>query len=149
MTLQPLELEQPALFDTAVWSWVRDKRFPQLAEWFNTAVADGLVLISDPIAIELLRAMPNYEQAVELSESLDAFERLPISPITFSEARDIQLALAKAGQHRRIPAFDLVHATTAINSCVPLVHYDRDFDLLSAASGLDARWFVPPGSLAA
>ncbi len=33
---QPARLERPALVDTAVWTWVRDRRFPGLAEWFNT-----------------------------------------------------------------------------------------------------------------
>jgi predicted nucleic acid-binding protein len=148
MIPEPLQMDGPALFDTAVWSWVRDKRFPHLTDWFNSVAAEGLVLISDPIALELLRTMPNYERTSAFASELEVFERLPVSPITFSKARDVQMALAKINSHRAVPPIDIVHAVTAINSNVPLIHYDKDFDLLAEVAGLDARWFVAAGSLA-
>ena len=37
--LEPVVRDQPALVDSGVWTWVRDRRFPGLAAWFNTQVA--------------------------------------------------------------------------------------------------------------
>jgi hypothetical protein len=39
--LQLPQLDRPALFDTGVWTWVRDRRFPELATWFNAGPGFG------------------------------------------------------------------------------------------------------------
>jgi hypothetical protein len=43
---QPPSLTRPALFDTGVWTWVRDRRFPHLAQWFNAQGAADRTLVS-------------------------------------------------------------------------------------------------------
>lgn len=145
---EPIALDQPCLFDTGVWTWVRDRRFPKLAEWFNDLAAGGLVLVSDLVALELTRLAPNLDRASALADTLARFETIPVPPIASAEARDLQLAMAGAGDHRRVPPIDLLHAATAISAGVPLVHYDKDYERIAKVSGLGQRWFVPPGSLA-
>ena len=48
----PPALDRPALVDTGVWTWVRDRRFPHLADWFNHQVAAGRVLVCDLVILE-------------------------------------------------------------------------------------------------
>jgi predicted nucleic acid-binding protein len=145
----PPRLTRPALFDTGVWSWVRDRRFPHLADWFNTAASDGNVLTCDLIVIELTRATANAAQAKVLRERLAPIERTPMGASLWETAVDIQMALAPAGDHRRVPPADLLIAATALSAGVPLLHYDRDYERIAAVTKLEQRWFVPAGSLAA
>ena len=72
--LKPAALTQPSLVDTAVWTWARNRRFPKLAEWFNTEVRFGRVLVCDQIILELTRLAPNETRAHELAGRLSAFD---------------------------------------------------------------------------
>jgi predicted nucleic acid-binding protein len=141
-------LSSPALFDTGVWAWARDRRFPHLAEWFNATVAAGRVLVCDLVVLELTRLAPNAQRAQEVAERLDRFESLPMSADIWSRAREAQLALAASGDHRRVPPADLLLAATAEEAGVVLVHYDRDYERIAAVRGLRQKWLVPDGALA-
>src|SRR3954447_14666071 len=97
--LQPPQLGRPALFDTGVWTWVRDQRFPLLAEWFNAAVEAGLVLVCDLVVLELTRLAPNEQRAQDIADRLAAFEAVPMPAALWRRARETQLALAGCGDH--------------------------------------------------
>lgn len=142
-----MELDGPALFDSGVWTWVRDGRFPHLAEWFNGEVAAGRVLVCDLVVLELMRLAPNEERARATAERLDAFRSIPMPGGLWQRVRKVQLLLASAGDHRRVPPADLLLAAAAEKAGVPLVHYDRDYERIAAASGFEHRWFVEDGSL--
>lgn len=142
------DLDRAALFDTGVWSWVRDPRFPHLAEWFNDQVAAGRVLVCDLVIIELVRLAPNEARAREVSGRLDAFESVPMPSTTWARAREIELLLTSGGVHRRVPPADLLIAAAAESAGVQLIHYDRDYERIAVVTGLDARWLVPSGALA-
>jgi predicted nucleic acid-binding protein len=136
------------LVDTGVWTWVRDRRFPQLATWFNAAVADGLVLVCDLVVLGLVRLAPNADRAASVARRLDGFEPVPMSS-AWDRARTLQQELAQDGVHRSVPPADLLIAAAAEQAEVPLIHYDRDYTRIAAvAPSLDARWFVPDGALA-
>lgn len=141
-------LDRPALFDTGAWTWVRDRRFPELAIWFNAAVEAGLVLVCDLVLLELTRLAPNEERAREISGRLAAFEAIPMPIEIWSRARQTQLALATSGDHRRVPPADLLLASAAEEADVALIHYDRDYERIAAVSGLRHGWLVPDGTLA-
>jgi len=66
------------LADTAGWTWVRDRRFPELATWFNGAVRAGRVLVCDMIVLELIRIAANEKRASEVAERLAGFGSVPI-----------------------------------------------------------------------
>lgn len=144
----PPALDRPALVDTGVWTWVRDRRFPHLADWFNHQVAAGRVLVCDLVILELTRLAPNEARAHEVAERLDAFASVPMAPGAWGRAREIQLALAGTGAHRRIPPVDLLIAAAAEGAGVELVHYDRDYEHIAGVTALDARWLVRDGALA-
>ena len=143
----PAALTGPSLVDTAVWTWVRDRRYPGLAEWFNGEVRSGRVLVCDLIILELLRLTPNEARARALAERLDAFEILPCPPSLWPRARGVQLSMAASGDHRRVPPADLVIAVTAEMADVPLVHYDRDYERIATVTKQQHSWFVPDGTL--
>jgi predicted nucleic acid-binding protein len=146
--LELLQLDRPALFDTGAWTWVRDRRFPELATWFNAAVEAGLVLVCDLVILELTRLAPNDARAREVADRLAAFEAIPMPPRLWSRARETQLVLATNGDHRRVPPADLLLASTAEEAGVVLIHYDRDYERIAAVSGLRHEWLVPDGALA-
>jgi predicted nucleic acid-binding protein len=146
--LQLLQLDRPALFDTGAWTWVRDRRFPELSTWFNTAVEAGLVLVCDLVILELTRLAPNEVRAREIADRLSAFEAIPMSNALWSQARRTQLALAANGDHRRVPPADLLLASAAEEAGVALVHYDRDYQRIATASALRHQWLAPDGALA-
>lgn len=146
--LQLPRLDRPALFDTGAWTWVRDRRFPQLAAWFNAAVEAGLILVCDLVILELTRLAPNEPRAREVTERLAAFETIPLPAGVWGRARETQLALAASGDHRRVPPADLLLASAAEEAGVALVHYDRDYERIAAVSELRQEWLVPDGTLA-
>jgi predicted nucleic acid-binding protein len=146
--LVPPELERPALFDTGVWTWVRDRRFPELATWFNAAVEAGLVLVCDLVILELTRLAPNEARAREVADRLAVFESIPMPTELWANARKTQLALAGSGDHRRVPPADLLLAGAAEEAGVTLVHYDRDYERIAAVAELRHQWLAPDGALA-
>lgn len=146
--VEPAHLEGPALFDTGAWTWVRDRRFPQLASWFNAQVAADRVLMCDVVAMELLRMTPNAQRAREVAERLDALPQMRMDASIWPRARELQALLAAGGDHRRVPPIDLLIAAAAEGAGVPLVHYDRDYARIAAVGALDQRWLVAEGSLA-
>lgn len=150
MTLspEPVALDRPALFDTSVWTWVRDRRFPHLAEWFNGHITAGRVLICELVTLELLRASANERRVRDVAARLGAVPAIPMPVDVWDEACALQLALAANGDHRRVPPTDLLLAKAAAAAGVPLVHYDRDYERIAAVSELEQRWFVPDGALA-
>lgn len=145
---EPVVLARPALFDTGAWTWVRDRRFPTLAPWFNAEVRAGRVLMADPVALELIRLAPNEARARGTAARLAALHRLAMPADAWSDARALQLALSGNGDHRRVPPIGLLIATVALAADVPLVHYDRDYVRIAGVSALDHRWLVPDGALA-
>ncbi len=144
----PPALVGPALLDTGVWTWARDRRFPQLASWFNAQVAAGRVLVCDVVILELTRLTPNETRAREVADRLATFESIPMPAALWSRARQLQLSLAANGDHRRVPPADLLIGCTAETAGVPLVHYDRDYERIARVSTLEHHWLLPDGTLA-
>jgi hypothetical protein len=146
--IEPVSLDRPALFDTGAWTWVRDRRFPELATWFNRQVREGLVLVCDVVVLELVRLTPNESRAQEVAGRLELFESVPMSGELWNRARELQGLLSTNGDHRRVPPTDLLIGAAAERAEVPLVHYDRDYERLARVSTLQHHWLVPDGTLA-
>ena len=53
-----------------------------------------------------------------------------------------------SGDHRRVPAADLMNAATAEGAGVPLVPYDQDCERIAAVTRQPHLLFVPHGALA-
>lgn len=131
-----------------MWTWVRDRRFPELAPWFNEQVAGGRVLVCDLVVLELVRLAPNQKRARAVAERLDAFEAVAMGAELWGRARELQGLLAADADHRRVPPVVLLIAATAEQAGVPLVHYDRDYERIAEVGALRHHWLVPDGTLA-
>ncbi|HET7048682.1 MAG TPA: PIN domain-containing protein [Solirubrobacteraceae bacterium] len=92
--------------------------------------------------------LPTSNGQRELAARLGAFEALPMPGSLWSRAREVQLLMAAAGDHRRVPPADLLIAATAELANAPLVHYDRDYERIAAVTAQQHLWFVPDGALA-
>jgi predicted nucleic acid-binding protein len=111
-------------------------------------VTAGLVLVCDLVALELTRLAPNEARAREVADRLALFESVPMPEALWRHTRELQLQLARNGDHRRVPPVDLVLAACAEAAHVPLVHYDRDYERIATVSSVEQRWLVADGSLA-
>ncbi len=105
------------------------------------------MLVCDLVVLELVRLSPNERRAQEVSQRLSAFELVPMPGHLWEDTRNLQLAFASDGDHRRVPPTDLLLATTARHAGVELIHYDRDYERIAAVSDLKHQWFVPDGAL--
>jgi predicted nucleic acid-binding protein len=56
--------------------------------------------------------------------------------------------MAGSGDHRRVPAANLLIAATTERAGVPLVHYDPDYERITAVTRQPHLWFVAHGALA-
>lgn len=81
-----------------------------------------------------------------LTDALDAFELIETTADHLRRARQVQRMLAEKHQRgRKVP--DLLIAAAAESHGVSVLHYDADFDLISAITGQPCEWVVPAGSV--
>lgn len=140
-------LPEPHLADSTVWSKVRHRDRPDLADWFNGEVQQGRILVCEPIALELLRSARNAAAFSTQSGLLDLLASCPVGIREWRRARAVQAMLAARGQHRGVPPQDLLIAAAAESAAVPLLHYDHDYDLIADVTGQPIRWLAPAGEL--
>lgn len=81
-----------------------------------------------------------------LIESLRTLGLIETEASHLRRARQVQRLLAARGQRgRKIP--DLLVAAAAEDAGLVVLHYDADFDLISAVTGQLCEWVVPAGSI--
>ena len=123
-------------------------RFPiaSVAARLRPLMEDGSIATCAIVDLEVLfssRNLADYEGVLEERRSLDS---APITPEVMSRAIELQHALARRGQHR-IPIPDLVISAAAQVAGLVVLHYDADFERLSAIGGAHHEWVVPQGSI--
>jgi hypothetical protein len=75
------------------------------------------------------------------------YVNLPVNETIAERAREVQLRLAKTGQHRAAGVVDLLTAAVAEFHGAVLLHYDSDFEHIAAVTGQPQAWVVPKGTL--
>ncbi len=101
------------------------------------------------VVLELLRTARNVEELARARDDFDQLRDLPIRRREWDRAADVMHALAEraGGQHRRVRLPDLLVAAAAEAAEVPVLHYDRDFDVIAQVTGQPVRAIAPLGSL--
>jgi predicted nucleic acid-binding protein len=137
------------LLDNSAWSRIvqnllDEQRTAEVAQWLGRKELATCLPF-------LLEAGYSARSATEHQAMMADFDLLPYVPITTdveSSARRAQRELAVAGHHRLSPT-DIVIAACAHESGAGVLHYDRDYDLLTRYTTLafDSEWISPPGSL--
>ncbi|MFW5420700.1 PIN domain nuclease [Nocardiopsis sp. CNT-189] len=123
------------------------KRSPEAKEALHDLVSHGgTIAMCEMVILELLYSARNLSDYERLR---DSYQRLPWLETTSSALRravDVQHELARKGLHRR-PLPDLIIAATAEEHGATIVHYDKDFDLISGITGQPTRWIIPVGQV--
>ena len=81
-----------------------------------------------------------------IQASLTMIEPLDLTAEDGRRALTVQRLLASESQRgRKVP--DLLIAAVAERQGLAVMHYDRDFDLISAVTGQRTEWVTPAGSI--
>jgi len=119
---------------------------PAVAARLRPLLEDGDLATCAIVDLEVLyssRNLADYEEILQERRSLDA---APITPEVLTKAIDLQHALARRGQHR-VPIPDLIISAAALLAGLVVLHYDSDFERITAVGGAAHEWVVPKGSI--
>lgn len=114
-----------------------------------TMIQAGDLAVCTPFLLEAGWSAQSLTHHDELLADLLALPRFKIDSTVEGAALDAQRDLARRGQHRSASPTDLLIAACAHANGAGVLHYDRDYDLLAAGTGLsfDSCWLAPAGTL--
>ena len=96
--------------------------------------------------LEVGYAARNTDEWDRLVGALDAFEVVETSAAHVARALQVQRLLAARSQRgRKLP--DLLVAAAAESLNLTVLHYDADFEHISAVTGQAHQWVVPAGTV--
>jgi predicted nucleic acid-binding protein len=138
----PLELA-----DTSAWT--KRQQDPALGEFFAQALAEGRVATCAPVCIELLESTRDAVEFAARRDALDTLRQVAVGPREWRRAEDVYFQLAELGplHHRQVPMPDLLIAAAAERAEIPVLHYDRHFELIAQVTGQPVRAIAQLGSL--
>ena len=136
------------LADTSAWVWTRAVG-GHLRAGFDEAVIAGEIATCAIVKLELLYSARTPAEFTALRTDLDALPDCPIGVQQMHRALDIYGHLANQGglHQRSVRHPDLLIATAAEAAGVPVLHYDEDYDRITAITGQPTEWIAPRGSL--
>jgi predicted nucleic acid-binding protein len=139
-----LALIEAALADTSVFT--RFQRPPVFRE-LGQAFERGRLFTCAIVRLELRRGAQSMASWRATEAELAAMPDVPITEAAWQRAEETQALLVPMSHHTAVKVADLVIAAVAETAGLPVIHYDRDFDLIADVTGQDARWVVPRGSI--
>lgn len=108
----------------------------------------GLLATCVTIDLEVLySARGPVDYAAIRDRRTAGFVDLPLHSEIGDRARAIQAMLVARGHHRAAGIVDLLTAAIAEHHAATVLHYDADFDHISAVTGQFTQWIAPCGSL--
>jgi predicted nucleic acid-binding protein len=122
--------------DTSVWQR-RSQR--AVAHAFAAALERDVVVIVDPVELELLRSAFGARDHEELRQEFGELRRIPLTAEIGQRALDVQGALARRGYHPGPSVTDLLAAAAAEQAGAELWHCDRHFELIADVTGQPIR----------
>lgn len=138
------------LADTSAWANARRKSAPAtLRDSFAEMIARGEVATAGPVIWELLHSTGNVAEYRARREELEYLDQVEVGSAEWKQALDVGQALAnKGGSLHRAPSLsDAIVAAAAERAGLTVLHYDKDFDLISGVTGQPCEWIAPRGSL--
>jgi predicted nucleic acid-binding protein len=135
------------LADTSAWT--TRHRDPVVESEFGRLIADDLVATCGVVQFELLVSVQDHDHFTRVRERLDVLRNVAIGPHVWRRAFDVFELFAEQGpmHHRRVPFLDLLIAAAAERAEIPVLHYDRHFELVAEVTGQPVRAIAPLGSL--
>ncbi|HTA14453.1 MAG TPA: PIN domain-containing protein [Solirubrobacteraceae bacterium] len=138
---EPYGSGEPLVFDTSAWN--RQSHPCVLNRWLATEEAD-LLAVCPVVALELFAAAPDQEAFADLDRTLAA---LPAAHITRGAGTAAVSVSRELRGGRRLPAADYLIAAAAAERGAGVLHYDRHFDILCDALGIESVWIAEPGAI--
>ncbi|MEY2711101.1 MAG: hypothetical protein RL487_884 [Actinomycetota bacterium] len=131
------------LLDTSVVKRAGSERVRTVLRSLALAGEIGRTSIVD---LEVGFSARNSAEWAELAGVLSSFPLFDIEQSHVDRALQVQSLLAARSQRgRKIP--DLLVAAVAEGAGATVLHYDSDFDHISAVTGQPTEWVVPQGSV--
>ena len=124
------------LFDSSVWiDALRGKNNSQVKLLSDSIMKNEMVSVCPLIVQEVLQGISDNKQFKEIKDNFKSFIRLKIPSYS------VALETAKLYRHLRkkgvtVKSSDCVISVFAIHFGIPIVHNDRDFDLIAKHSNL-------------
>ncbi|MDP4149660.1 MAG: PIN domain nuclease [Bacteroidota bacterium] len=130
-------MNEPLIFDTSIWiDFLRNRRTKASDLLTSYIAGDDLVILVPTILQEVLQGIREDARNHEMKDILSYFTILQLSPIQAAiGAAELYRDLRKKGLTIR-RSNDCLIAYYAIEFSIPLVHSDKDFDLISKHSKL-------------
>jgi predicted nucleic acid-binding protein len=129
------------VFDTSAWN--RRTHPAVLPRWARTRDG-GLLAVCPIVALELLAGARDESAFQALDQALSA---LPGAPVTRAACERALGASRELRGERRLPAADYMIAAAAAERGYAVLHYDRHFEPLCRALGIESIWIAKPGSI--
>ena len=101
------------------------------------------------VRLELLWSARDSLHFASIRGNLEALREAPMGERVWRRATDVFELLAERGplHHRQVGIPDLLIAAAAELAELPVLHYDRDFELIAEVTGQPLRAIAPLGSL--
>ncbi|HVE68103.1 MAG TPA: PIN domain-containing protein [Solirubrobacteraceae bacterium] len=124
------------LVDTSAWS---RRDVPEVAGELKAILdADGELVLSPPVLLELLRGPQGERVAEERAALVNAMEVLSVDDETFRLAADVMETLAcYDAEGHRLPVTDLITAALAHQAGCGVVHCDGDYEQIAEHGNLN------------
>lgn len=131
------------LVDTSVFARLTK---PPVAATFAPLAAGRLVAVSAPVVFELGFSARSPADYRALMDGLGSFPTIPTTEADHRRALEVQQALVARSQHRALSLVDALVAAVAEARQLTVLHYDSDFEAVSAVTGQDHEWIVTRGT---
>ncbi|WP_433529385.1 PIN domain nuclease [Micromonospora sp. CA-263727] len=123
------------------------------ARWPKPAVAPvldelserALLAVCGAIEIEVIQSARTVKDAQRARWLLGGFHWLPMPDEVWDRAVEVQLQALHKGNHRALSMADLLISATAERHGAAVLHYDGDYDMITAITGQPTTWVVPAG----
>jgi predicted nucleic acid-binding protein len=119
---------------------------PLVGERLRRLSESGLLATCSIVDLEVLYSARSSEDCDAIADELAGFEHIPIDETVLERARSVQRLLASIGQHR-LSVPDLIIAAAAEANGATVLHYDRDFERISAVTGQAHECVAALGSI--
>ena len=136
------------LADTSAWG-SRHRLSDEARLELRRRIEGGDIATCGAVKHELLYSARNLDDFKERRAVMDALHPCSIGQEEWTRAFDVYELLAARGgaHHRGVPFNDLLIAAAAEAAAVPVLHYDRHFELIAAVTGQPVRAIAALGSL--
>ncbi|WP_018786200.1 PIN domain nuclease [Micromonospora sp. CNB394] len=136
---------QVYLADTSVY--VLQARHQAVRKRFETLLAEGRLAACQMTSLEYLNNAPTPKGYEILWQALRGHRWLDVTAEAMDRAMAVHRLLAADNHHRNFRLPDLIIAATAELHGATVLHYDADYDRISALTHQPTEWVAPKGSL--